>query len=236
MGTIRTVVANWVRQPDLQSISISIQEGSRVKWEEFGYLGGETTVGADFWIFSGEATVRGQHKTYKLDLRNEDHGIDIVLRADGIKSFKIASSPEWWVHALLKLLIICALTGLLGDVPGIKRALPDLLDGKPDPLDPDLVRITDVLVGYNVSLTVKFSDQYAQTMKEYMSEIYEGHGSVTIFGFKLDANDFVKTHRHSYDQHYWNAEESEMNIRGSKNGEAVVLGMLGKKVGPGVPV
>lgn len=118
------------------------------------------------------------------------------------------------------------------DVAGVRRTFPELLPGETDTAL-GLVRIFKILVGYEVSLKIKFDTSLGTQVRDMVSQAKsESGGALRIFGFQFgsDTSSGTSFYRDVNDVQY-NETNSEITLPASPRGCPVLLGILGRKIG-----
>ncbi|KAG6852728.1 hypothetical protein C0991_009484 [Blastosporella zonata] len=150
-----------------QIVKIQIDQGQKTSWKDLGFkdVRGGGRVG--FWPFL-YADVKSRHTVERRELNTEgqESNIDVKLAMVGVLKFDV--KPGLW------------------DAADIKTLFPDLRPGHPeDVLGPKFARVTSVLVGYDVQLTVNFGAKLAEEVGKIYDEVKENGGGLTIFGIRV---------------------------------------------------
>ncbi|KAF8870110.1 hypothetical protein CPB84DRAFT_1855772 [Gymnopilus junonius] len=149
-----------------ESLKIDVSSGFSSKWEDFGYkkVEGRGSIGI-FPFFHVTVKTSSEEKSYKLDTAGKETEISLELKAIGFQLVQVEAG-EW-------------------DVRGIKTMFPDLLPDAPKVLTSDLARVSSILFGYDVALTVTFGSKLRTEAKDLYEKARSSGGSLTIFGFHV---------------------------------------------------
>ena len=118
------------------------------------------------------------------------------------------------------------------DLGNIKKDYPELISDAPKELLEPLYRVSSVLVGYKVSLSISMPKSLYDSVKDAYNKAREHGGSVSLLGMNIggganvttkDSTDFsdVKTHDATH----------TFEIPASNNSFPVLLGVLARKTG-----
>nr|KMM68425.1 hypothetical protein CPAG_04752 [Coccidioides posadasii RMSCC 3488] len=113
----------------------------------------------------------------------------------------------------------------LWDDGGVRRTFPELLEGEVDSAL-GLVRVSKILVGYEVSVTIHFAESLRTQARS------ESKGGLRIFGFQFGPD---KSSGASFSRDLnsltYNETTNEMTLPATPRGVPVILGALGRKIG-----
>ncbi|KAB8209565.1 hypothetical protein P875_00021533 [Aspergillus parasiticus SU-1] len=120
----------------------------------------------------------------------------------------------------------------LWDDSGVRRTFPNLLEGETDTAL-GLVRVSKILVGYEVSLKIRFAESLKTQVRNMVSQAQsESNGGLRIFGFQFGPDQASGTSfTRDVNSVKYNETANEMSLPASPRGCPVILGILGRKIG-----
>ncbi|EIT78887.1 hypothetical protein AO1008_00189 [Aspergillus oryzae 100-8] len=120
----------------------------------------------------------------------------------------------------------------LWDDSGVRRTFPNLLKGEND-TSLGLVRVSKILVGYEVSLRIRFAESLKTQVRNMVSQAQsESNGGLRIFGFQFGPDQASGTSfTRDVNSIKYNETTNEISLPASPRGCPVILGILGRKLG-----
>ncbi|QMW43207.1 hypothetical protein G4B11_006577, partial [Aspergillus flavus] len=120
----------------------------------------------------------------------------------------------------------------LWDDSGVRRTFPNLLKGEND-TSLGLVRVSKILVGYEVSLKIRFAESLKTQVRNMVSQAQsESNGGLRIFGFQFGPDQASGTSfTRDVNSIKYNETTNEISLPASPRGCPVILGILGRKLG-----
>lgn len=118
------------------------------------------------------------------------------------------------------------------DDSGVRRTFPNLLKGEND-TSLGLVRVSKILVGYEVSLRIRFAESLKTQVRNMVSQAQsESNGGLRIFGFQFGPDQASGTSfTRDVNSIKYNETTNEISLPASPRGCPVILGILGRKLG-----
>ncbi|GAB1193359.1 hypothetical protein APSETT444_002573 [Aspergillus pseudonomiae] len=118
------------------------------------------------------------------------------------------------------------------DDSGVRRTFPNLLEGENDAAL-GLVRVSKILVGYEVSLKIRFAESLKTQVRNMVSQAKsESNGGLRIFGFQFGPDQASGTSfTRDVNSVKYNETSNEISLPASPRGCPVILGILGRKIG-----
>ncbi|QMW31156.1 hypothetical protein G4B84_006537, partial [Aspergillus flavus NRRL3357] len=126
----------------------------------------------------------------------------------------------------------CSTSHLAYGDSGVRRTFPNLLKGEND-TSLGLVRVSKILVGYEVSLKIRFAESLKTQVRNMVSQAQsESNGGLRIFGFQFGPDQASGTSfTRDVNSIKYNETTNEISLPASPRGCPVILGILGRKLG-----
>ncbi|EPS40134.1 hypothetical protein H072_6056 [Dactylellina haptotyla CBS 200.50] len=214
-GGYKSTIATWCRQMTEKTleplaIKIDIESYGNTDWEQAGFtqVNGEGFVG--FFI--------GAFATYSR--RDEFEKTFNTMTA---KDFTCTLTVYGWENFPLE--------GGRWDVPDVTHIFPNLREDAPKSMM-SLIRPSAVAVAYTIGMEVTFEDQFATEFNSHFKSIEEEEGGFTIFGIdiglggKRTSQTETTSHKATYD-----SQSGTLTVIPNNDGHAVLLGVVGNKLG-----
>ncbi|USW55588.1 hypothetical protein Slin15195_G089070 [Septoria linicola] len=216
-STYADTVENWIGQAGSQdhvdaSITYDLASAKSSKWSDVGISEWSAGANAGYGFFQARFTVNGKEVVEQISASQAGSELSVKVSATGIASFEV--KPGAWA------------------VPGMEKSYP-VLESQNAATFGAAGRVTDVVMGYKVGMSISMSTKTKERVHELTSKAISSGGSVSIFGFRLPfggagAGSF--SHKTELDQMFVDKDKFGMNIPGLDVNYPVLLGVKATKV------